>query len=112
MHTNRPTRVYPIATGIATVTTSVPVEIRAVGFKTLYAEVKGTGAVSASVDVYGCLGPTAAGPIKLTDTPITLSGTNNAQDAVGGMTASYPYYYISVLAISGTDAKVNAYILH
>lgn len=112
MHTNRPTRVQPIATGIATVTTSVPVQIWAVGFKTLYAEVKGTGAVSASVDVYGCLGPTAAGPIKLTATPLVLSGTANAQDAVGGMTASYPYYYISVLAISGTNAKVNAYILN
>lgn len=44
--------------------------------------------------------------------PLVLSGTANAQDAVGGMTASYPYYYISVLAISGTNAKVNAYILN
>jgi hypothetical protein len=70
---------------------------------TYAASITGTGAVSATVEIYGRVGPTTAR--KLIGT-ITLSGTGS--DAVCGdpTEGSYRDHTVDVTAISGTGAAV------
>lgn len=43
---------------------------------------------------------------------ITLSGTNQAQDAAGSSTAPYLYYYVTTTGTSGTGTSGTVYILY
>lgn len=71
--------------------------------RTYSAVVVGTGAVSATVVIYGKNG--AVGPIELGT--ITLSGTTNDEDGFAS-DAPWPEVYAHVTAISGTGAAVTA----
>ena len=71
---------------------------------TVQATVKGTGAVSASVDIE----VSNDGTDWLILSTITLTGTNSASD---GFAVGAPWQQVRarVTAISGTGAKVNVY---
>lgn len=94
-------------TGVTSNTTSSTVA-SAVGPKTFWAEVVGTGAVTATVAFYGARTSSAANGVLLAT--ITLSGTTQAQDAAGASFAPYPYYYIVTTGVTGTGATVQAEI--
>jgi len=72
--------------------------------RTLEAIVIGTGAVGATVKVYGCNTPRNTNGILLAT--ITLSGTTSDQ---GGseLTVEWPYMYAVLSGISGTGAAVT-----
>ena len=76
--------------------------------KTFWAEVVGTGAVTAEVSFYGARTSTAANGVLLAT--ISLSGTTRTQDAAGASLAPYPYYYIVTSGVTGTGATVQAEI--
>ncbi len=91
--------------GVTTNTTSAAVQIPATGNKTFWADVAGTGAVTATVTIFGCRTATAANGVLLAT--ITLSGTTSTQDAAGSATAPYPYYYATTASVTGTGAAVR-----
>lgn len=62
------------------------------GYKTFWAEVVGTGAVTATVTIYGCRTIENANGVLVTT--ITLSDTTRGQDVATTSTAVYPYYYV------------------
>lgn len=70
--------------------------------RSVQASVAGTGAVSATVDIFGA--NDIRFPIKIGT--ITLTGTGTASDALQD---SFPweYYFANVTAISGTGAAVS-----
>ena len=74
--------------------------------KTFWAEVVGTGAVTATVALYGARTASAANGVLLAT--ITLSGTTRTQDAAAAIFATYPYYYIVTTNVTGTGATVQA----
>ena len=94
-------------TGVTTNTTSATIQSLA-GAKTFWAEVVGTGAVTATVAFYGARTSAAANGVLLAT--ITLSGTTRAQDAAGASLAPYPYYYVVTTGVTGTGATVQAEI--
>lgn len=98
-----------LASGVTTNTTSAAVASPS-GFKTVWAQVVGTGAVSVIVDVYGDIDADEASGVLLAT--ITLSGTTQAQDAAASITANYPYFYVTTRSISGTGATVSVSLLY
>lgn len=74
--------------------------------RVVHAAVTGTGAVAATVEVYGAIDP----PTDETDCvllgTITLSGTDKDVDGFG-MDAPWGYLLAKVTAISGTGAAVT-----
>jgi len=74
--------------------------------KTFWGEVVGTGAVTATIKIYGCRTATAANGVLVAT--ITLSGTTIAVDAAAVSQAVYPYYYVVTENVAGTGATVRA----
>ena len=69
------------------------------------ATVTGTGAVAATIVIYGNDVESNSGGVALGT--ITLSGTTSASDGFAS-NAPWAYVYADLTAISGTGAKVNA----
>lgn len=75
------------------------------GVRTIQSVIKGTGAVSATVEFYGSNVDDLTTGILLATA--TLSGTNT--DTAGAViTAEYFYMWAKITAISGTAASVSA----
>lgn len=96
-----------IVSGVTTNTTST-VGVRApAGNKTFWMEVRGTGAVTATVTIYGArVANAVAAEMVALNTPTALSGTTVAVDAAATSTAPYPYYYVKTENVTGTGAAV------
>lgn len=104
---NAAVRTLSIASGVTTNTTSTPIAgVR--GTKTYWAQVDGTGAVTATVQFNGC--QTAATTYCVVLGSIALSGTTQKYDvttpSVGS--ADYPYIGITTTSVTGTGAAVSA----
>ena len=95
-----------IASGVTTNTTTAAVA-GVSGYKTFWMEVRGTGAVTATVTIYGArvANATISEMVALT-TPTALSGTTVAVNAAATSTAPYPYYYVTTENVTGTAATV------
>lgn len=95
-----------IASGVTTNTTTAAVA-GVSGYKTFWMEVRGTGAVTATVTIYGArvANATVDEMVALT-TPTALSGTTVAVNAAATSTAPYPYYYVTTENVTGTAATV------
>lgn len=78
--------------------------------KTFWGEVVGTGAVTATIKIYGARTATAANGVLVAT--ITLSGTTTATDAATPSFAVYPYYYVVTENVTGTDATVRAEVFY
>lgn len=98
-----------LASGVTSNTTSTAVA-GVPGNKTFWAEVTGTGAVTATVAIYGNRTNTNSNGVLLAT--ITLSGTTTATDAAAVSTAAYPYYYVTTTNVTGTGATVGAYAFY
>ena len=85
-------------------TTGSPLAVAAAR-KVVKATVTGTGAVSASIDIYGNVHATAANGIKLGT--LSPAGTNTGVDGIA-FDAPWPFLYAVVTAISGTGAVAQA----
>lgn len=94
-----------IASGVTTNASSTPVA-GVSGSKTYWAHVTGTGAVTATVEHFGC--QTNATTYCASLGTITLSGTTTDYDVAGVGTANYPYHYIVTTNVTGTSATVSA----
>ncbi len=105
----RPTDSVVLVAGVTTNTTSPTVRGR-VGYKTFWAEVVGTGAVTATVTIYGCRTPAAENGVLLAT--ITLTATTRDQDAAATSTAPYPYMYAITTNVTGTGATVNVEVFY
>lgn len=68
------------------------------------ASVRGTGAVSATVELWANTSASTTGGILLAT--FSLAGTTRDDDAVA-LTAPWPYLFCNVAAISGTGALVT-----
>jgi hypothetical protein len=101
-----------IASGVTTNTTTAAVA-GVSGYKTFWMEVRGTGAVTATVTIYGARVANATDDemVALT-TPTALSGTTVAVNAAATSTAPYPYYYVTTENVTGTGATVAAYAFY
>ena len=106
---SRPTDAVTLATGITTNTTTQTVRGRA-GYKTFWAEVVGTGAVTADIAIYGCRTIENANGVLVAT--INLTGTTRDQDAATTSTAVYPYYYVTTTNVTGTGATVRVEVFY
>lgn len=77
---------------------------------TFFGHITGTGAIAQTQAIYGNATNDTTGGVLLCT--ITLSGTNQAQDAAGSSTAPYPYYYVTTTGTSGTGTSGTVYILY
>lgn len=102
-----PVQTLILASGVTTNTTTTVGVPGVVGYKTFWMEVRGTGAVTATVTIYGArvANATAYEMVALT-TPTALSGTTVAVNAAATSTAPYPYYYVKTENVTGTGATV------
>lgn len=102
-----PVSTLTIAAGVTTNTTSTPVA-GVSGNKTYWAQVAGTGAVTATIEYFGC--QTSAATYCVSLGTVALSGTTAVygvpSPAVGS--ANYPYHYIATTNVTGTGATVSA----
>jgi hypothetical protein len=73
------------------------------GRRIVKASIAGTGAVAASVALYGNIDPFSTGVLLAT---LTLSGTTTDQ-AGADIPAEWPYMYCVLSGISGTNAAVS-----
>lgn len=96
-------------TGVTTNQTSSPFLLQGAG-KSVYAEVVGSGAVTATIAIYGDNDVDAANGILLCT--ITLSGTNRSQDACPVITANFTSFYAVLTNLAGTGATVKAYAMY
>jgi len=78
--------------------------------KTFWGEVSGTGAVTATIEIYGARTATAANGVLVAT--ITLSGTTTVVDAATPSFAVYPYYYVVFTNITGTGATVRVEVFY
>ena len=69
------------------------------------ATITGTGTVSATVTLYGNTTNATTGGIAL-GSAISLSGTNSATGSAVD-TQGWPWYYVVITSISGTNAAIN-----
>lgn len=99
-----------LASGVTTDTTSSTVVGPSSGAKTFFGRITGTGAIAQKQAIYGNATNDTTGGVLLCT--ITLSGTNQAQDAAGSSTAPYPYYYVTTTGTSGTGTSGTVYILY
>lgn len=105
----RPTDSVVLIAGVTSNTTSPTVRGR-IGYKTFWAEVVGTGAVTATVAIYGCRTIENANGVLVAT--ITLSDTTRDQDVATTSTAVYPYYYVVTSNVTGTGATVRAEVFY
>lgn len=105
----RPTDTVRMMTGVTTNTTSDTIRGR-IGYKTFWAEVVGTGAVTATVTFYGCRTQSATYGVQVAQ--IVLSDTDRDQDAASVSAAAYPYYYAVTTNVTGTGATVLAEVFY
>jgi hypothetical protein len=89
-----------VLTDTASATTSIPR-----GSKVFTANVDGTGAVTATVAIYGDVTSTAEA-VNLLCT-ITLTSTTRDVDACPPSTAEYPFYHAVTSNVTGTGAAVD-----
>ena len=78
--------------------------------KTFWGEVTGTGAVSATVKIYGCRTATAANGVLVAT--LSPSGTTTGVDVATTSLAVYPYYYVVTENVTGTGATVNVEVFY
>lgn len=97
-------RTVTALTAVTTNTTSDAFVMQS-GGKTPIAQVSGTGAVTATVKLYGDNDETEANGILLCT--ITLSDTTKDVDKCDQFTVDYPYYYATTENVTGTDATVE-----
>lgn len=95
-----------LARNITTNTTTTAVAIP-FGYKSIYGQVVGTGAVTQTQAIYGDIDDDAANGILLCT--LTLSGTTRAQDACPPFTANFIYYYVITTNTTGTGATGAVY---
>lgn len=102
-----PVQTLTIASGVTTNTTSTVGVLGVTGNKTFWMEVRGTGAVTATITIYGArvANATTAELIALNE-PTILSSTTVAVNAAAVSTAAYPYYYVKTESVTGTGATV------
>lgn len=105
----RPTDSVVLIAGVTSNTTSPTVRGR-IGYKTFWAEVVGTGAVTATVAIYGCRTIENANGVLVAT--ITLSDTTRDQDVATTSTAVYPYYYVVTTNVTGTGATVRVEVFY
>ena len=106
---SRPTDAVTLAAGITTNITTQTGRGRA-GNKTFWAEVVGTGAVTADIAIYGCRTIENANGVLVAT--INLTGTTRDQDAATTSTAVYPYYYVTTTNVTGTGATVRVEVFY
>jgi len=106
---SRPTDAVTLAADITTNTTTQTVRGRA-GYKTFWAEVIGTGAVTADIAIYGCRTIENANGVLVAT--INLTGTTRDQGAATTSTAVYPYYYVTTTNVTGTGATVRVEVFY
>lgn len=82
--------------------TGAVMPLRGTGPKLVTAKVVGTGAVSATVEIYGRAGDGGSNLLMT----FTLSGTTSDNDAAA-LEAPWPEIWADLTAISGTDAAVT-----
>ena len=92
-----------LLSAITTPTTGASFAVRS-GSRTVKAEVTGTGAITATVELYGNHDTSTSTGILLAT--ITLSGTTSAIDGTN-ITAEWPFMYAKLTAITGTSAAVT-----
>ncbi len=80
------------------------------GAKTFYGEVIGTGAVTQTQAIYGCMTSSAVNGLLLAT--ITLTDTTRDQDATPVATANFPFYYVITTNTTGTGATGNVYAIY
>jgi hypothetical protein len=96
--------IYILLKDATTTQTSQAVSINPSGPQTVQATIAGTGAVSATVEIYGSNTPTFSDALLLAT--CSLSGTTT--DKTGAVIeAQWLYMWGKVTAISGTSATVN-----
>lgn len=95
--------------GVTTNTTSDTIQGRPEP-KTFWGEVAGTGAITATIKVYGARTATAANGVLVCT--ITLSGNDLVTDAATPSFAVYPYYYVVTENVTGTGATVRAEVFY
>lgn len=91
------------ASAITTNTTSAAFQLP-VGPKTLMGQVDGTGAVTATLAVYGGFENAASTTDKILLCTITLSGTTTFVDACPPFLANYLYYVVASTNVTGTGS--------
>lgn len=106
---DHPTDTVVLAAGITTNTTTPSVRGRT-GYKAFWAEVIGTGAVTATVSIYGARTIDNANGVLVAT--ITLSDTTRDQDVAAISTAAYPYYYVTTSNVTGTGATVRVEVFY
>lgn len=100
-----------VAAGITTNTTTAAVLIpTGVGFKSIYGQVTGTGAVTQTQAIYGDIDNDSANGVLLCT--LTLSGTTRAQDACPPFTANFSYFYVTTTNTTGTGATGAVYAMY
>lgn len=102
-----PVSASTLASNVTTNTTSTVGVAGVVGNKTFWLEVRGTGAVAATITIYGARVANATTSELVTLVPATtISGTTVAVNATSVSTAAYPYYYFKTENVTGTGATV------
>lgn len=104
------TATLTLASGVTTDTTSSAVLGHSSGPKTFFGRIVGTGAIAQTQAIYGNATNDTTGGVLLCT--LSLSGTTQAQDAIGSSTAPYPYYYVVTTGTSGTGTSGTVYILY
>lgn len=96
-----------VASGITTNTTSAANTIFT-GPKSLYGQVDGTGALTATLEIWGGPDSTASTTNKKLVCTLTLSGTTTADDVCPPTTANFSFYVVKSLSVTGTGATAKA----
>lgn len=93
-----------------TATPGVAVATRS-GFKTFWATLSGTGAVTATANIYGHRNTTVSERVLLCT--FTLTGSTVVPDICGGSaTVNVPYMSVDVTAITGTNASLDVEVFN
>lgn len=103
------TRKAQLARSVTTDTTSTPIAIPS-GWKSLYGEVSGTGAVTQTQEIYGDINSDGLNGVLLCT--ITLSATTKDTDACAPTVAAYSFYYVVTSNTTGTGATGNVYAMY
>ena len=98
-----------VVTGVTNNTTSVAIKM-AVGAKSFFGQVAGTGAITQTQAIYGDIDNDAANGVLLCT--ITLSGTTKTQDACPVIIANFPYVYVVTTNTTGTGATGDVYAIY
>jgi hypothetical protein len=98
-----------VVSGVTTNTTSTAIAIP-IGWKSLYGQVVGTGAVTQTQAIYGDIDDDATNGVLLCT--ITLSGTTRTQDACPPFVAPFAFYYVVTTSTTGTGATGAVYAMY